>query len=415
MAKKIRFPLDMGNGVEVRTLEELQANFSIEKILGYYADGKLVTWLRDRYLDDIEDKICGLNKDNSDFAKQICDAFGVEYNEEVNMEDVKERNRKLTLLKQYTEEKEFFDVVDDIAFNQDDLYDLLDEDKHTIYLCGDKFSVPLGKKGAHYIGINSPEVVISSKEKVDFEEKEIRFENVRFDKQYQSVVDENNYSATEKMYVAGKVLEAFNIFKNAAENNNARAMYYLGECYFHGLWGITADINLAKQWRKRGYEGGDILASVNYAYMLDDEEDEIRIIKDSVMDLENLSKNNLLAKYELAFLYLDSKYIDKDYDKAIKLLIECAETGFWRAMHILGLYYFNGEYVDADYEKTVFWFKQSAKIGYDCSQYNLATCYDNGWGVEKDHKKAVEWYRKAARQGHKNAQNELLELGESWW
>lgn len=191
MAKKIRFPLDMGNGIEVRTLEELQENFSVEKVLGYYADGKLLIWLKDRYLDDIADAISGLDKDDSDFAMKICNAFGVEYNEEFDIEELEERNRKLKILKQYTEDKQYVDVVDDIAFDQDELYDLLDEDKHTIYLCGDNFSIPLSKKGVHYIGINLPEVVISSKEKIDFEGKGIQLENVKFDEQYQGVLNNN--------------------------------------------------------------------------------------------------------------------------------------------------------------------------------------------------------------------------------
>lgn len=198
MAKKIRFPLEMGNGIEVRTLEELQENFSIERVLGYYTDGKLITWLKDRYLDDIADVISGLNKEDSDFAMKICAAFDVEYSDEVDMQALEERNRKLALLKQYTDKKEYFDVVDDVAFNQDELYDLLDEEKHTIYLCGDSFSIPLSKKGIHYIGVNSPEAVISSKQKVDFEERGIRFQNIKFDKLYMDIISVNNAESKEK-------------------------------------------------------------------------------------------------------------------------------------------------------------------------------------------------------------------------
>ena len=49
MARKIRFPLKMKNGAEVRTLDELKENFDLESVLGYFADGKLSTWLADRY------------------------------------------------------------------------------------------------------------------------------------------------------------------------------------------------------------------------------------------------------------------------------------------------------------------------------------------------------------------------------
>ena len=51
MAKKIRFPLNM-NGTDVRTIEELREYFDLESVLGYFANGKLVTWLKDRYYDN---------------------------------------------------------------------------------------------------------------------------------------------------------------------------------------------------------------------------------------------------------------------------------------------------------------------------------------------------------------------------
>ena len=45
MAKKIRFPLEMDNGLEVRSMEELRNNFSLGRVLEYIQNGKLVIWL----------------------------------------------------------------------------------------------------------------------------------------------------------------------------------------------------------------------------------------------------------------------------------------------------------------------------------------------------------------------------------
>ena len=192
MAKKIRFPLEMKDGVEVRSIEELKENFSLEQVLFYLSNGKLLAWLRDRYLNDIADAVSELNQEDAEIGKKICDIFEVEYIEEnkVNMEALKERQRKTELLKNFTDEERFFKVVDKIAFDQDDLYDLLDEEENVIYLYGDNFSIPLSENGVSYIGVNNPTVVISSKEIVDFEEKGIYFENVRFDKNYQKILDD---------------------------------------------------------------------------------------------------------------------------------------------------------------------------------------------------------------------------------
>lgn len=407
MAKKIRFPLDMGNGVEVRTLEELQENFSLEKVLGYYADGKLITWLRDRYMDDIADALEKLDKDMADFSAKVCEIFNVEYSEDgVDIKTIEERNQRLALLKEYTEEQQFIDVIDDIAFDQDNLYDLLDEDKTTIFLCGKKFSIPLSKNGICYIGINTPEVVINSKEKINFTEREIQFKDVKFDQQYQNIIGENDFDYAEKLYLEGKIQEAFAIFENEGKNGNARAMYYLGEIYGNGYGGIHQDQNLAKQWRKEGYEKGDILAGIKYAFMLDEEE-KIRIVRNSIEELEAISKNSIVAKFELACLYQSSNYIDKDYDKYIALHTECANDGFWESMLRLGNVYYFGNGVKQNYKQAIFWYQKAADMGYSEAQHNLGACYYNGVGVEQDYKKAVEWVQKAAEQGYATAQAAL--------
>lgn len=53
MAKKIRFPLEMENGIEVRSMEELRNNFALGRVLEYVQNEKLVIWLRDRYENNI--------------------------------------------------------------------------------------------------------------------------------------------------------------------------------------------------------------------------------------------------------------------------------------------------------------------------------------------------------------------------
>lgn len=201
MAKKIRFPLEMENGVEVRSMEELRGNFSLAKVLEYRANGKLVTWLRDRYANDIADAIEQLNNDEENLAKKVSEIFDVPYDEktEEDLERAKEKAERVKKLKQYTDEKKYIVEIDNVAFSQDELFDLLDEDEEKIYLCGDKFSIPLAKTGISYIGINSPIVLIDSKVEVDWNEKQITVENVVFDDKYQAVIDSTN-KTKEKLY-----------------------------------------------------------------------------------------------------------------------------------------------------------------------------------------------------------------------
>lgn len=177
--KKIRFPLEMKNGVDVRTLEELQNHFALGKVLLYAENGKLDRWLRDRYINEIADRLTELNKNDSSYCKKICELFDVKYETsyEEELRKSKERNRKLEIIASFTDEKRFADAVDFTAFEQEELYDLLERGVTTIYLCGDRFEIP-DKCGIKYIGVNSPKVFISPEVEVDFEGKNIKFEDV---------------------------------------------------------------------------------------------------------------------------------------------------------------------------------------------------------------------------------------------
>ena len=58
MAKKIKFPLEMRDGVQVRDIEELREYFDIEKALGYLLDGKLVVLCQDLVQIKMRDSVC---------------------------------------------------------------------------------------------------------------------------------------------------------------------------------------------------------------------------------------------------------------------------------------------------------------------------------------------------------------------
>ena len=191
MAKKIRFPLEMDGGIEVRDINSLRENFSLQRVMGYLADGKLITWLRDRYANDFADAIETLDKDDNFLAKELCEIFGVEFDEEAkeNLEKAEARNKKLARLKKFSLEKEYRDNIGTVAFEQEDLYDLLDEDADRIYLCGEYFSIPLAQEGITYIGVNNPVVVIDSKVEIDWKEKKISLSGVRYDSKYQEVLE----------------------------------------------------------------------------------------------------------------------------------------------------------------------------------------------------------------------------------
>ena len=222
MVKKIRFPLEMKDGKKVRSIEELRENFSVEHILNYIENGMLLIWLRDRYEEEKADAIEKLDLKDKEIVRKICEIFDINYNNSLN-ENLKKKQeylKKLNKLKQYTDNKEYEKVLDSIAFDQNDLDNLLGKNIKKIYLCGDEFTIPVTQKNITYKGINKPTVVLSSKEEIDWNEKRIILNNVVFDDDFQkgnSLINEyidntciNSMVSEEKRDL---VIEIFNIAK----------------------------------------------------------------------------------------------------------------------------------------------------------------------------------------------------------
>ena len=182
MAKKIRFPLKLAEGKEVRTLEELQEHFDLEAVLEYYKSGKLLTWLEDRYLEGEAEAIRALDETVPDFQRQLCAVFQVEYvGDDVDMEEIEYRQERLKRLRTITNENEYIQNIDSVAFDQEELADLLDEGAEVIYLCGTSFHIPISQKNIMYIGINKPVVHLSGNIPGDMQETGIICENCRPD------------------------------------------------------------------------------------------------------------------------------------------------------------------------------------------------------------------------------------------
>lgn len=186
MAKKIKFALKMKDGVEVRTLQELKSGFDLNAVMAYFLDGKLETWLSDRYYDDLADSMQELDKNDPELRKKLCGIFGVEYEgDTMSIEEIEERNRRVNRLKEITDDENVIENVDSVAFSQEELADLLDEGKDTIYLCGEDFQIPVRVKGMTYIGVGT-HLIIDADKKEQFVNNDIKLINLIEDNEPQS-------------------------------------------------------------------------------------------------------------------------------------------------------------------------------------------------------------------------------------
>ena len=208
MAKRIRFPLEMDNDVEVRDLESLKIHFSISRVINYLKDGRLITWLRDRYCDDIADKLASIDLGSKSMTQEVCTLFGVEYNQTIQdeLEKSDKRAARINKLREFTKDREFIKHIDNVAFDQTELDDLLDKGLTEIFLCGEHFSIPMSREGITYTGINRPVVVIDSDHEVDWEEKSVKLRDVVFDEKYQAILEKKKMKYYVK-FANGNVLD----------------------------------------------------------------------------------------------------------------------------------------------------------------------------------------------------------------
>lgn len=254
MAKKVKFALQMSDGEQVRTLEELREHFDLESVLNYYENGRLYEWLIDRYYDEEAEKINVLDFSASDFKKKLCEVLEVPYLEteakRVDLSDISKRNERREFLKRFTSDDVILDSVDRVAFSQEELDFLIDKGIKEIYLCGDYFKISKNRENITFIGLNLPELDVPD----EFAEKNIVFHGVRL-----SGVSDIIWKARGTK----ETVEAAKLWKEAAEIGSSEAQYQLGICYYNGK-GVKQDYIEAIKWIRRAADKGHLRAQKTF-------------------------------------------------------------------------------------------------------------------------------------------------------
>ena len=413
MAKKIKLPLEMSNGVAARTLEELKENWDLEKIMMYYHNGRLQTWLNDRYYNELAEQVntlSGITEPNEQ-QKKLCAIFDMPFTEAsaVDMDVVIDRNEQLAKLRKVTADDKVLKNADKVAFNQEELANLLDEGKETIYLVNNTFSIPLTVKNKQYIGVGKAVAFINSKEPVDFRALNIHFQNVQFDEAYEEtshIVTE--LEAAEKAHLVGRYKEAFDMFLKLAAKENGRAMYFIGEYYRQGFGNVVSmNQEIGFAWHKLGANRGDVLAALNLAYEYPEDSMEREAIVKKYFDAVKAlaDSGDVIAQCEIGALdlYKNGYGIEQDRGLQIIYLKKSAEGGYGRSANKLGNIYYNEE----NYREAIRWYCKAAELNDSWGNINLGNMYRDGKGVTQNYEDAVKWYIKAAELGNSDATNQL--------
>lgn len=379
MAKKIKFPLKLKDDFQVRTLEELKEHFDLDKIVPYFLDGKLLIWLKARYYEPEIKAVRNLRKNDPELQKKLCQIFGREYSDyNLDINEVEERNRRLGILRQFTSDTTVLEQVASVAFNQEDLGDLLDDGVQKIFLCNNSFVIPLSIEDKTYIGIGKTIAVIRSTEKVDFDSKHISFQDISFDPDYQKLIDAEIIvppAPQKDFYQLGKDAENNGDYNSAIdfylkaleENNNADVNSSLGWCY--------EKIN-------------DFVKAYPYY-------------------LKAANLGNTWAMNNISVLYFNGQGVSQNYAKGREWLEKAADNGNEHSRYWMGRYIFYGSFgYSEDRNRGNQIIKQAAYNGNSDAMFFLGE-YCSG-SLEF----AEKWYRMAANAGNAEAMYKLTLLSE---
>ena len=448
MAKKVRFPLQM-NGADVRTIEELREHFDLESVLGYFANGKLATWLRDRYYDNEAMAIEALSADDAELNQKIMSTLGVVVDadtEEIDMDTIQRRNEKLMKLRQFTDDQTIIANVDYVAFNQDDLFDILDEGAEKIYLCEGEFDIPLSVNNVTYVGIKNPIVLLRAYDNVNFASLNIKLIDICFGWDISSITSNDRLYQAERMMERREFDAAVPILEQLVVEKNPRACNILAVFYekcqrtddnlkkASELHKRSAELGLAYGWIETGKEFPRMTELLKRLVVKDDKNamGYLSVLYLFSGDFESAvhyseigaKKNDLLSCEWLFYICQNDCAVGKvpeylvDVNKAIIYGEKAAMLGNSEIADKVAMIYWSGSNgITINYDKAICYWKIGAELGNHSCQHAIACCYETGKGVSEDFSKAVYWFEKAISTGstEPNTQLELGKCYENGW
>lgn len=432
MQKKVRFPLDMGDGVSARTMSDLLSNFNIERVLFYFYNRQLLQWLEDRYYDYEAEQVKMLSEseDKSVISVKLSGIFG----QTINVHCADEvSNEKIIQLRKYTSDDNIIKNADYVAFDQNDLKELISKGVKIIFLCGNGFNISIADRGKKYIGVNSPNVRISESGNIDLSsagiiiqdcvlssddisriiEQKAEIEDIAFSfsseamaaglKPQENIEARAIYNEGLSYFEQELYDRALPLFKQAANMNYPDAQYEYAHMYHCGL-GTAMDINNAEKWYRAAMDNGhikscDVLGDMYRSKELANHPKALECFK---LGAERGSGYSL---HQMGSMYVFDNSC-KDVEKGLKILLSAVDKKQYDALRTLGCYYEEA----GDYETAIDYYERYIPHYY-AKEYvmtDIAKLYCKMNNMDK----ALQYFKNAAP-GDSEACTELIKYYKS--
>lgn len=141
------------------------------------------------------------------------------------------------------------------------------------------------------------------------------------------------FQEAEKLFKAGKLIDAFQVFKEAADSGVARADYYVGEYFAEGYGHIVEDKSNALEYWRKGMALGDVLCTYKYGCLKYDGNENMysKWMMDHIHSVLRLVKeNDVAALYEYGWHLIEKNSGDVDaLVDSLGYFKRAAEKQYW--------------------------------------------------------------------------------------
>lgn len=218
----------------------------------------------------------------------------------------------------------------------------------------------------------------------------------------------------DKLRLENKFEEAVELYKKAAEDGDAYALWRLSNAYGNGD-GVDYDeqkaFELLKQAAEKGCEEAKCDMAVAYMfgwYGIDKDPDKGKsMLEDLIKNTENSYVMTIYAslKFEGAGPY------EEDKEKAMSILAKVKDKNDPYYLERMGLVYCNGtDKIDIDINKSVEYFSKAFNKGRRYSAYFLQSLYKGYGDLKRDDEKRIEWLNRGIESNQTDCMVEMAKL-----
>lgn len=218
----------------------------------------------------------------------------------------------------------------------------------------------------------------------------------------------------EKLFMTCQFDRAFPLFEELAEENNSRALFFLGVLHGHGLGHVKRDQEKSLTALEKSAVTGEPGAWVELASLLYRRAEEIVAVDETLNHriLEKATAGDVISQYELGVLYKE-RALGKGKEKdAWSYFLRAAGLGYRGGEFHLGECYYEGIGVEQNLEKAVTCYKRALAHGSMEAADALGTMAVLGEGMPADEKAAFTYFRTAVKGGYIAS---LYKLGDCYY